>query len=252
MLADHLVELSGMTEKPLRPYAALILHTNQPTHYGNEHEAQAVTYHPVNEGTICQGFAVDKGRLLEAIGQSDVKRAIDFIEPTTLMNNATAAIWYRPAMKRRMHFSSRNTGNVQFNVRFPATLFMVNKASKSMRLFGLADDKRPTPDTLLYRLPIGNVSERGYLCQGSGSSFMPSDLNQDTFSEAERVFFDAVSGHTSAPYLFVKDKKRQRMTHFNAVIRYWQQHAEQGKKPSVKRDFIAIDTLKNLAKGVLK
>jgi PRTRC genetic system protein B len=229
----------------------LVLHTNQPTSYGGNQEAQAVTYHPIKDDAIQQGFAIDKARLQDAIGQSEVHKAMDFIEPTTLMNNASAAIWYRPSMKRQMHFASKVTGKCQFNVRFPATLFILSKPNKSLYLFGLPDDKRPTLQTRLYRLPIGNVSERGHLCQGSGSSHMPTDIHQGTFQNAERVFFDAVSGHTSTHYLFAKDEKAQRKTHFDSVIRYWQKHAEKGTKPSVKRDFIALSTLEQTAKGVL-
>jgi len=246
MLSDGTFTLTERTQATLEPSAVLVLHKAPASH--PEDNVKAVTYHPLIKGTIQQGYAIDKALLIEAIGNEE--RCSDkWLEPTTLIDSAAHAMWYRPKQKRTLYFSGAK-GNVQFSAPFPATLFYYHKHTRDIRLFALSSDKRPTKDSMLYLLPVGNVSATGSLCQSSGASFLPEAVQQDNFDQVERVFFDALSTHTNCEHLFKKDVKAKRKTPFAEIIRFWQHHAQNNSVPSVKRHCIAYTPLKNFLSGI--
>ena len=246
MLSYQPIAFAQQRTLTLKPVSVLVLHKGNSYHSN----VDAITHHELKEGKIQQGIALDKARLIEVIG-AEKNTELTWLEPMTLLNNTKYAVWYRPSQRRVMHFKSQH-GNEQFAVTFPATLFMFNRETRQLFLYALPNNKRPNPDTILYRLPIGNVSDSGALCLGSGASYIPNNVEQDNFAQVERAFFDAASTHTNTTHLFQCDLKNNRKTPFSELIRYWKVHAKDNKKPSVRTDFIRLSTLSDMAMRVLK
>jgi PRTRC genetic system protein B len=218
----------------------LVLHSYTQFHQYNHSQSQAdaVTYHPLKEGKIQQGISIDKPRLLEALRVED-GNAFEWLEPTTLVDTASTSVWYRPTRRRQLHLKAKKE-SIQFTVNFPSTLFIYHKLSRTVCMFALANDERPTLDAQLYLLPVGNVDGSGKLCLGSGASFLPETVNQGSFKEVERCFFEALSTHTSTKYLFKADEKADRNTSMQKLVNYWQKIAKQNTAPNVNKDFIQV------------
>lgn len=238
MLCDQPFKLGTQDSRKLTPYSVLVLHSYNQFHQYNDSsfQADAVTYHPLDEGRIQQGIAIDKSRLLEVL-RADDGNAFEWLETTTLVDTASTSVWYRPSGRRQLHLKAKKE-SVQFTVNFPSTLFIYHKRSRTVCMFALASDERPTLDTQLYLLPVGNVDGSGKLCLGSGASFLPDTVNQGNFKEVERCFFEALSTHTNTKYLFKADEKAKRNTSMQKLVNYWQKLAKQNTAPNVKKDFI--------------
>lgn len=240
MLCEQPFKLGSQDSRKLTPYSVLVLHSYNQFHQYNlsAFHADAVTYHPLKEGEIQQGIAIDKPRLLEALRVED-SNEFEWIEPTTLVDTASTSVWYRPTCRRQLHLKAKKE-SIQFTLNFPSTLFIYHKVSRTVCMFALASDERPTLDTQLYLLPVGNVDGSGKLCLGTGASFLPDTVNQGNFKEVERCFFEALSTHTSTKYLFKADEKAERTTSMQKLVNYWQKNAKQNTVPNVKKDFIEV------------
>ena len=241
MLSEQQFKLTSDNPTKLTPHAVLVLHSrqNQKRHNGNlDLHVDAVTYHDIHDGKIEQGSAIDKARLIEVMHE-EKQTEFTWIEPTTLVDNASSAVWYRPSSRRTLHLKA-NEEPIQFKVKFPATLFIYQKKSRSLSMFALASDERPTLDSKLYVLPVGNIKTTGKLCLGSGASYLPKKVEQKNFHEVERCFFDALSTHTSTRALFKRDVKENRNTSMQKLVNYWQRHASNGTQPNVSKDFIKL------------
>lgn len=77
----------------------------------------------------------------------------------------TAVIWYRPAMKRMLNFSSHLKITGTADVQVPATLYMV--LNNTLYAFALLSDDRPTLSTKLHHAPFFNIYKDGNVCLGT-------------------------------------------------------------------------------------
>lgn len=64
---------------------------------------------------------------------------------------------------------------------------------QGMKIWALAEDKRPTESTPLYRAPLLNLDEDGRVCWGSGK--VPKKRTQQDIAEWEDAFFSSVFSH---------------------------------------------------------
>lgn len=252
MLADesNFIKFCEAQNTTFEVRGAVLLHvTKQHLNTSDNFNVSALTFHNVKDGEIQLGEVIDKQSLIDMLRDDDEKVTNSFISSTTLIDSAEQLVWYTPTMRRPMRLM-RNKRAFQFNVaKFPATLFACNKKSKSLKLFALDSDSRPTPETQLYQLPVGNISSNGHLCLGSGNSFMPENIEQAYCEQIEKCFFDALSTHTSCDYLFKRDMKKRVKTPYANIVKYWLTLAENGSRAKVKAQYIPIGNISKLLLG---
>ena len=229
------------------PTHAVLLFSNG----DSEHDIKVehLSLHTVKQGQLAEGVLIDKDRLSDLLtsGSDDPKKG--WIEPHILMNNANFMIWYRPNSTRTLDMVDKGNERT-FNVNFPATLFIYKKTSKTLMLFALPNNERPNLNTMLYHLPVGNVSQTGCLCMGTGAGFLPYDISPNTAHLIEETFFGARSGHTNQTSLFAEDVKNQKQTSFAKIIAYWQKKAISKKSIKVEKEFVEYLSIKSVLETI--
>lgn len=64
---------------------------------------------------------------------------------------------------------------------------------QGMKIWALAEDKRPTESTQLHRAPLLNLDDDGQVCWGTGK--VPKNRTQKDIDEWEEAFFSSVFSH---------------------------------------------------------
>lgn len=233
---------------------AILLHTkkNNPYYLDNGAEVVSATLHDVVDGELTIGNEISPQALVNLItaGIEQSYSTADWISPNILVDSANILMWYQPTMQRNLFLKSPLDSNQQrLWVKFPSTLFVFERNSRQLQMFGLDSDKRPTLDSALYQLPIGNISSNGSLCLGNTRDLIPDTPNAENCHLIERCFFDALSTHNNTEYLFNKDKEEKKRTLFTQVVSYWVKKAKKGHRVNVKKDLIPLFSIRTLMRG---
>ena len=124
---------------------------------------------------------------------------LDYLPANVLAYSPHRLVWYQPSCLRRIWFSkilpARTSGCPRLNgklARWPALLFSAD--NHHLAVFALANDKRPVPETVLYRAPFPNVEGHGggvALC----SARPPNHISIGTMAGWERSFYDTEFTH---------------------------------------------------------
>jgi len=126
-----------------------------------------------------------------------------FIPPQILSVGLDMVAWWCPASRRRIWFkpdkrfdASKDEEtkrllklNGQF-IHYPPLLFV---AARGLKVYALAADERPAPETRLYQAPFWNLSDGG-MCEGN--LHLP-ESTPDNIAGFEQAFFDSAFTHNS-------------------------------------------------------
>lgn len=233
---------------------AILLHTKKAsTYYANsDAEVVSATLHDVVNGELSLGNEISPHALVKLItaGKERSYSTVDWIPPNILVDSANILMWYQPTMLRHLYLKNSSDVNQQtLHVKFPATLFVFERNTRHLKMFGLDSDKRPTLDSILYQLPIGNISRSGNLCLGNTLDLIPDTPNAQNCHLIERCFFDALSTHTNTEYLFLKDEEDKKRTLFTQIVSYWARKAKRRHRVNVKKDLIPLLSIRTLMRG---
>ena len=227
---------------------AIVLHSRQTPNRSGLINVDFTSLHEISDGSLAVGSVIDKQALVKLI-ESDTHKEIslDWIPEHALIDNATHLVWYRPQMQRPMRV--KDSHEHHFLVKFPATLFIYQKryGANGIFLFALESDCRPTLNTQLYQLPIGNVSSNGKLSSGSGSDFMPDNPTIENCDQIENCFFEALSTHTNTGKVLASEKDANKYggNSFTEVIRFWRRKAKNNRRVNVKKELIPVCTVRD-------
>ena len=233
---------------------AILLHTKKShqNYVNNGKEVVSATLHDVVDGDLDIGNEISPQALIKLItaGKEQSFSTADWISPNILVDSANMLMWYQPTMLRNLFLKPPiDTNQQRLSVKFPSTLFAFERNTRQLQMFGLDSDKRPTLDSVLYQLPIGNISCNGNLCLGNTRDLIPDTPNAENCHLIERCFFDALSTHTNTAYLFTKDKDEKKRTLFTQVVRYWAKKAKSEHRVNVKKDLIPLFSIRTFLRG---
>lgn len=119
------------------------------------------------------------------------------IIPTNILHidprgNATV-LWYTKAQKAKMYFT-QGLGISNGTAQVPALLWFANK--RSLTIYALATDRRPTEKTVLYHAPFFNVYDTGNVCMGTVDVNIQKSASVEEFIQAwEAYFFNSYFSH---------------------------------------------------------
>ena len=104
-----------------------------------------------------------------------------------------SVVWYTKAIKRKLFFIE-NLEIPNGTAEVPAMLWLANK--RSLKIFALTNNRRPTEKTTLYYAPFFNVYENGNVCMGTVDVNLQNSVSVEEFMEKwEEYFFNSYFSH---------------------------------------------------------
>lgn len=119
------------------------------------------------------------------------------IIPTNVLhinpNDNSSLIWHTKAEKRPFYFVEK-LGIPNGTAFVPPLLWKATK--KSLSIYALKSDRRPTANTKLYYAPFFNVYDDGDVCMGTVNVGIENSTSLEDFITAwEKCFFDSYFSH---------------------------------------------------------
>ena len=117
--------------------------------------------------------------------------------PTNILHINTgenaSVLWHTPSMKRQLYF----TENLEIPngiAQVPAMLWLAGK--RNLKVFALANNRRPTEKTSLFYAPFFNVYENGTVCMGTVDVDIKNSSSLEEFTKKwEDYFFNSYFSH---------------------------------------------------------
>lgn len=160
-----------------------------------------VTVHEVTG--IAEGCpALAPGRLLTVEGLRELHKALyqqqrlEVLPPHVLAVSPERLAWWEPSRRRVMFFKTQDPYlNGLSGQPFPHPPLLFIAGERSLRVFALALDERPTGDATIYTAPYHNTDQRG-VCLGS-MPLLTSLSVYDTGAYSDAFFHSAFTHGTS-------------------------------------------------------
>ena len=185
-----------------QPISALVFYQNnyktQNTfveHFDMDKDGNPINAHPLTER---EAKALAKSLVVD----SNKEKNHDFLKPKSILptnilhinsGENASVLWFTPSMKRQMFF----TENLQIpngTAEIPAILWFAGK--RSLKVFALANNRRPTEETPLFYAPFFNVYENGSVCMGTVDVDIRNSSSLEEFTEKwENYFFNSYFSH---------------------------------------------------------
>ena len=104
-----------------------------------------------------------------------------------------SVLWFTKSMKRQLYFTE-NLEIPNGTAEVPAMLWLANK--RSLKIFALSSNRRPTEKTELFYAPFFNVYENGNVCMGTVDVNFQNSTSLEEFTEKwENYFFNSYFSH---------------------------------------------------------
>ncbi|MEN2436467.1 PRTRC system protein B [Weeksellaceae bacterium A-14] len=169
-------------------------------HFDMDNNGNPINAHPLTER--------EAKILVKALTTKEPKeKNIDFLKPKGILptnilqinpSENGSVMWFTKAMKRQLYFVE-NLEIPNGTAEVPAMLWYANK--RSLTVFVLASNRRPTERTKLYYAPFFNVYENGKVCMGTVDVNIQKLTSVEEFTEKwEDYFFNSYFSHLLNDY----------------------------------------------------
>ena len=185
------------------------------------HPTNALVFYQNNQGskdTYVEHFDMDKNgnpinahpltereakELVKALTINTQKeKSQDFLKPKGILptnilqinpNENGSVLWFTKSMKRQLFFTE-NLEIPNEMAEVPAMLWLANK--RSLKIFALSSNRRPTEKTELFYSPFFNVYEDGNVCMGTVDVNIQNSTSLEEFTKKwEEYFFNSYFSH---------------------------------------------------------
>lgn len=216
--------------------------------YSSNDSNTYVTKHDFEGEVMLEGSIVDLDDILEAIKPqaNQSEKVLKLIPENLLFESDKLMVWHSAPCKLPMWF--RGDGKPRrYDVNWPSLLFVVNKKSKTLYLYTLDTDQRPSYDSMTYWSPLANVYEKHNLCQGSAP--LPAKLNSDAISDIEKtVYMSAFSGFKHSK-IFKKTITVSNLQKDGET--FWMEKEKEDGKVNPAEELYAYKTVREVIEGFL-
>ena len=104
-----------------------------------------------------------------------------------------SVVWYTKAIKRKLFFTE-NLEIPSGTTEVPTMLWLATQ--RSLKIFALSTNRRPTKKTPLFYAPFFNVYENGNVCMGTVDVNIQNSASLEEFTEKwEEYFFNSYFSH---------------------------------------------------------
>jgi PRTRC genetic system protein B len=155
---------------------------------------------PINAHPLTEKEAKTLVKALNTKTQKEKNK--DFLKPKGILptnilqinpSENGSVLWFTKSMKKQLYF----TENLEISngrAEVPAMLWFANK--RSLKIFALANSRRPTEKTELFYAPFFNVYEDGNVCMGTVDVNFQNSTSLEEFTEKwENYFFNSYFSH---------------------------------------------------------
>ncbi|MEZ7508263.1 PRTRC system protein B [Cloacibacterium sp. Arc13] len=185
------------------------------------HPTNALVFYQNNQGskdTYVEHFDMDKNgnpinahpltereakELVKALTTNTQKeKSQDFLKPKGILSTNILQInpsengvvlWFTKSMKRQLYFTE-NLEIPNGMAEVPAMLWLANK--RSLKIFALTNNRRPTEKSELFYAPFFNVYEDGNVCMGTVDVNIQNSNSLEEFTKKwEDYFFNSYFSH---------------------------------------------------------
>ena len=191
-------------------------------------DIKGATLHKIKkDNTLGLGSVVSQEKLstlFESYISSESKiDSKNIINERLLLDTPDNLIWYRKRFKATMWFRAKE-GVINVDAECSPLLFVVNRRRKSMRVFALSSNTRPTTNTKLYNAPLMNISGNGDLCLGSAK--LPDIINgtEESLSLCEASLIDSQFTHAN------NDETIRSIRTDGQHIKFWKSQSKKNKR----------------------
>ena len=164
-------------------------------HFDMDKNGNPINAHPLTER--------EAETLVKAlIVKTQKEKNQDFLNPKGILptnilqinpNENGSVLWFTKSMKRQLFF----TENLEISngmAEIPAMLWLANK--RSLKIFALSSNRRPTEKTELFYAPFFNVYENGNVCMGTVDVNIQNSTSLEEFTKKwEDYFFNSYFSH---------------------------------------------------------
>jgi PRTRC genetic system protein B len=137
------------------------------------------------------------GEFLKSLMRSfGIKTTLDVLPERIIAHNDETTVWWMPAQRRQMFFNDSEKKMTPISGRVfphPALLFVAQ--ARALWVRALAEDKRPTANSILSVAPYWNTSENGSVCLGNMQE--PDTVGVHAIEQWERGFFESAFSHAN-------------------------------------------------------
>ena len=155
---------------------------------------------PINAHPLTEREAKELVKALTINTQKE--KSQDFLKPKGILpthilhinpSENGSVLWFTKSMKRQLFFTE-NLEIPNGRAEVPAMLWFANK--RSLKIFALANNRRPTEKTELFYAPFFNVYEDGNVCMGTVDVHIQNSTSLKEFTEKwEDYFFNSYFSH---------------------------------------------------------
>ena len=155
---------------------------------------------PINAHPLSETEAETLAKALTV--KTKKEKSQDFLKPNRILptqilhinpSENGSVLWYTKSMKRQLYFTE-NLEIPNGTAEVPAMLWFANK--RSLKIFALANNRRPTEKTELFYAPFFNVYEDGNVCMGTvGVNIQNSNSIEEFIKKWEDYFFNSYFSH---------------------------------------------------------
>ena len=155
---------------------------------------------PINAHPLTEREAKALAKSLNLMTKKEKKH--EFLKPKGILptyilhlnpSKNGSVIWYTKAGKRQLYFSE-NLEISNGTAEVPAMLWLATQ--RSLKVFALSSNRRPTEKTSLFYAPFFNVYENGNVCMGTVNIDIQNSASVEEFMEKwEDYFFNSYFSH---------------------------------------------------------
>lgn len=186
------MKIRGTDMTTLQPIAALVIYKGTYNYEYSDKDTYYSTVHRVVDGNLGVGQPLTIEGVKHIHSLIAPPKYPQFISENLLAIGDDVKVWWVKAGKRFVHFS-KSTAIKSGWAELPALIFKLHKGS--LFVWALKDNKKPTPETLLYHSPFFNCLN-GHVCTGNAA--LPKD---DEIKDWEDVFFGSSFTKEASPML---------------------------------------------------
>ena len=184
------------------PTTALVFYQNDEINKDTyvEHFDMDKNGNPINAHPLTEREAKELVKALTINTQKE--KSQDFLKPKGILpthilqinpSENSSVLWFTKSMKRQLFFTE-NLEIPNGRAEIPAMLWFANK--RSLKIFALANNRRPTEKTELFYAPFFNVYEDGNVCMGTVDVHIQNSTSLKEFTEKwEDYFFNSYFSH---------------------------------------------------------
>lgn len=204
------------------PISALVFYGSKGTksdmyveHFEMDKNGNPINAHPLTEReakVLARALQVEKDRDSAYLKSNGIL-------PTNILHinsnkDKGAVLWYTKAQQRHLYFvDGLEIPNGKSYL--PPMVWYANK--KSLFVFALKSDRRPTEKTILYYAPFFNIYENGNVCMGTVSVAIKNSASVEDFTSAwEDYFFNSYFSHLMQNHVPIKGNCT---THWKMLIK---------------------------------